>query len=645
MSFPATELVDCLIIAKKFERGAIYATNEESVFAMMGPILDTTRIQTSSFVEQMDADDAISVPQSTQEKLSSQAATANILGTEATSSIARNIDKADSNDEDFAQTIAGNFGVTDEDGSFNIDGIFDSKCIPCGFRLDTLEALNAEVGSGFAGALSEYLQFWEGLLKQQWEQLQQMLKMFTSTDPFIDLCALIKFITGFMCVPDIARMLSALMALMSKTSFEFGGVFDLILQLIAPLMSAFLGNIVSTIEKYIAMVIKPLECIIDSMQALFAKLDYNILFSNIDSLDKHINMGGPRAGANFPGTSERERKNRREDPRGDFTFRLNKPRINPEEPKVPWIDGQIPRRDIAEGDRFLEADFNLAGPLSTLISGENARNQTAVDAAAKELAAIRKSGRGIDGANPKAIRKQRTKERAAEANYNESIEKRDLSYIGRTNQSIDRGVAGLKSSMVMMIGYLREAAAAVQAFFDFIFDEFKKLMSEYLGGSGGMIGELIGKLQLSQLIGIVRQIYKAILRGAVCPDDANDIRVENWVPEQSGMKIWTEEDGTIHIDGDDQEISDAIDNLVKAVGSSPPDGDTQAEKDKGGTTFTPSQKLKGLVEFTGDPVLDSEIARMTDQLVTPVNITFKCPLQTSVAQSEQVNQWIRDAVT
>jgi len=34
MSFPATEFVDCLIIAKKFERGAIYATNEESVFAI-----------------------------------------------------------------------------------------------------------------------------------------------------------------------------------------------------------------------------------------------------------------------------------------------------------------------------------------------------------------------------------------------------------------------------------------------------------------------------------------------------------------------------------------------------------------------------------------------------------------------------------
>lgn len=651
MSFPSTEIADNLIIAKKFERGAIYATNEEAVFAMMGPILDTTRIQSSSFVEQMEADDALSVPKGAKEKLSvSQGPNAsgisNILGSESTSSIARNIDKADEKDEGLLQTVAGNFGLTDEKGDFSINGVFDSKCIPCGFRLDNLDDLAIKIGTGFGGALSEYLQFWEALLKKQWDQLQEMLKLFTNTDPFIDLCALIKFITQFMCVPDIARMLSALMALGSKISFEFSGTFDLIIQLVGPLLSAFLGNIVATIEKYIWMVIRPLECIIDSMQALLSKLDYNILFSNIDSLDKHIDMGGPRVGADFPGTSERERRNRKEDPRGDYTFRLSEPRFSPDEPKVPWIDGHIPRRDIAEGERFMEADFNLAGPLGTAINGENARNQKAIDTATRELAAIRNAGRNVDGSDPEAIRKQRAKERAGQEKYKEAVEKRDLSYIGRANASIDRGVAGLKSSVVMMIGYMREAVSAVEGFFDFLFDEFKKLIGEYLGGGDTMIAVLIRKLALTQLIGIVTQIYKAILRGAICPEDANDIKVENWVPDQSGMKIWTEDDGTIHIEGDDQEIEDAIENLVQAIGSSPPNDQTPAEDDKGGTpTSNPGQKLKGLVEFTGDPVLDSKIARMTEQLVTPVNVTFKCPLQTSVAQSEQVNKWIREAVT
>lgn len=644
MAFPSTELQDSLIISKKFERGAIYSTNEESVYAMMGPVLDTMRVQSNSFTEQLDAEDAISVPQGAKEKLSAPGANAhsNILGNETTSSIARNIDKADENDQDFLEKLAGNFGINNSQGNFNINGIFDSECIPCGFRLDNLDALNAEINAGIEVGLSQYLRFWETILQQQWEQLQAMLQMFTNPDPFIDLCALIKFLTEFMCVPDIARMLSALMTLMSKVSFEFSGVFDLIIQLVGPLLSPFLSNIVSTIERYLFMVIRPLECIIDSIQALIAKFDYNILFANIDSLDKHLDMGGPRKGAKLPGNLANERRLRKEDSRGDFTFRLDKPRLDSSEPKVPWIDGQIARRDLAGGDRFTEADFNLAGPLSTVIKGENARNQKEVENAAAELQAIRKAGRNVDGANPGAIRRHREKERAAQERLDAAVAKRDLSFIGRTNVAIDKGVAGLKSSLIMMIGYLREAVAAVQSFFDFIFDEFKKLMGEYIGGTGGIVGDLINKLALSQLISIVTQIYKTILNGTVCPEDASDIKVENWIPEMSGMTVWTEDDGTIHIEGNDQEIKDAIESLVQAIGSSPPGGPSEAEIDKGATSSSPGQKLKGLIEFTGDPVLDSDIARMTEQLTTPMNLTFKCPLQTSVAQSEQVNQWIRE---
>lgn len=653
MAFKATETADCMMIAKRFERGAIYSTNEESVFAMMGPVLDGMRVQSQSYIDQSEATESISAEQGAEETLSSpqnpnsvSPVTSNILGAETTSNVARNMDKSDENDSSFVEKLQGNFGLADESGNFSINGIFDSKCIPCGFRLDELDSFFTAVGTGFLGGLSEYLQFWENLLKKQWQQLQDMLSLFTNTDPFIDLCAFIKFFTDFMCVPDIARILSALMALMNRMSFQFSGVFDLILQFVGPLLSPFLSNLIGTLQQYIFMIIKPIECIIDSVQALIAKLDYNVLFQNIDSLDKHIDMGGPRRGANLPGNEANEQKLRREDPRGDYIFRLNKPRTSSSEPKTPWIDAHIPRRDIAEGDRFTETGFNMAGPLGTVIKSENAKNQKAVDEAGDELAATRKAGRNVDGSDPEAVKKQREKERAAETKYRQAVEKRDLSYLGRANQSIERGVAGLKSSLIMIIGYLREAASTVQGFFDFIFDEFKKLMGEYVGGSGGFIGELIRKLALSQLIGIITQIYKALQRGAVCPEDANDIKVENWIPQQQGFKIWTDEEGGIHIEGDEQEIEDAINETVRAVGTEPKSGaggaQSSSEKDKGTQPSTPGQKLKSLIEFTGDPVLDSDIARMTEQLVTPVNVVFKCPLQTSVAQTEQINQWIKE---
>jgi len=626
MAFKATEIADCLVLSKKFERGAMYSSNEESVYAMMGPVLDTIRVQSGSFTEQLDNSENLSTPIGEQEKEDNLS---DVLGNQSVSYITSNLTTSDDQEPDFGQKVAGNFGLLNEQGNFDAGAIFDSKCIPCGLRIDNPDVLFTKIGTGFLGVLSEYLQFMEDLLKRQLQQLQDMLGLFTNTDPYIDLCAFVKFFTDFMCVPDIARILSALMALMQKTSFEFGGVFDLILQFVGPLISPFLGNIVNLIQHYLMLVIKPLECIIDSVQALLAKFDYNVLFSNIDKLDKHIDLGGPKQGANLPGNEDANRAARRDDPRGDFIYRLDKPRLSPDEPKMPWIDGHIPRRDIVESDRFLETDFNMAGPLSTAIKGVNQDDQKAIEKAEQELRDVRKAGRKVDGTNAGAINTQREKERNAEKKYRAAVEKRSLSFIGRTNLQIDRGVAGLKSSLIVLIGYLREATAVVQSFFDFIFEEFKKLMGEYVGGTDNFIGQLIQKLALSQMIGIINQIMKSIQRGAVCPEDVTDLKVEDWLADTQGLTIWSDVEGNVHIQGDDQEISNAVDELIKAAGVSKPGEENN------------HNKLKGLIEFTGDSTLDMEIARMTEQLTTPINTIFKCPLQTSVAQTEQINEWIK----
>jgi len=49
-----------------------------------------------------------------------------------------------------------------------------------------------------------------------------------------------------------------------------------------------------------------------------------------------------------------------------------------------------------------------------------------------------------------------------------------------------------------------------------------------------------------------------------------------------------------------------------------------------------------LVKYTGNPVLDSSISKTVNALTTPVNVTFRCSLQTSVANAEQVNKWISE---
>lgn len=658
MAWETTSLLDCLIISKKFERGAMFSTTEQSGFALLGPVLDGMRIQSQSYVNQADAVERVAAPKSAKERAEGALApnatqlssTSALLGTDTSSNVARNMDKADEKDQDFGERLAGNWGLTNEDGNFDMSGVFDSECIPCGLRVDEagLDAFFTEVGQGVVNGLSAYLNFWEELFKKQLSQLLDMLSLFNNTDPYIDLCALIKFFTEFMCVPDIAKVLSVLMALMRKQSFEFNGILDLVLQFVGPLLSPFLGNLLGVLEQFIWMIVKPIECIIDSIQALIAKFDYNILFTNIQTLDKHVDFGGPKKGAWLPGNEENEAKYRRADPRGDYVFRLDQPRLDDEEPKTPWVDGHIARRDTVEGERWAEFDFNMAGPVSTWVDEEYAENQAAVDAAERELVAVREAGAKVDGSDPDAIKAQRERERAAKDNLQSATDKRDMSAIGRVNATVDRGVAGMKSSLIMIIGFLREGVQAVEGFFDFIFDEFKKLMGEYVGGSGGLIGEIIKKNSLSQIINLIYSIYEALQKGAICEDPAEDIKVESWIPELSGMKLWTDEDGSIHIEGDADEIDAAVNAFVEAQGVEPPSeesGTSAAEKDKGGQPDTASQKLKSLIEFTGDPVLDSEIARVTEQLVTPVNVVFKCPLITTVAQTEQINQWIREVNT
>lgn len=633
-----TKFTDCIIISKKFERAAAYAVTEESVFAMMTPLLTTTRIQSQAFITQTETSETLSTPTSTQQALTARSATApnavvlNPLGDEIQSPNLRNLDKAQEGDEGFFTRIAGNFFPPE--GNLNdLGGAFNSKCIPCGFRLDNWGQLIEATFTSPLGGMSEYLQMWDKWLSEHLKQLMDLINMFTNMDRFVDMCALIRFLNDFVCIPDLQRMLSALMALMSRTSFEFNGIFDLILQLIGPLLAPFLSGIVGTLQQYILMIIQPLECIIDAIQNIMSKLDYNILFQNIESLDKHISLG-PKKGARLPGTfnDANEKKFRKEDPRGPI--------------KVPFIDAEIPRRDIVDDERFIEVDFNLAGPIGTAIKSENASNQAAVEQAAEELAAIRRAGRNIDGSDAAAVATQRGKEQKAKESYKASIEKRDLSVIGRTNKQIDETVAGLKSSLMMMIGFLREAAQAVEAFFNDIFIELKKLMGEYLGGSGGFIAQLVKKLAMVQLIGLIASIIAAFQNGVNCSNENEDIKVENFLPIQQGMKIWTDDQGNIHIEENPDDIDAAVDEMVKAFGVEPAQTAAQAKEiDRGTGPSTSRQKLNSLIEFTGDPILDTQIARATEQLVTPIRAVFKCPLQTSVAQTEQVNKWVSELNT
>ena len=174
----------------------------------------------------------------------------------------------------------------------------------------------------------------------------------------------------------------------------------------------------------------------------------------------------------------------------------------------------------------------------------------------------------------------------------------------------------------------------VEGFFNDVFSELQKIMNSYLGGSSSFIEILSEKFLLVQMIQWISAIIKLFTSDLHCDDEEEDIKVERLVPAQQGISVWTDDQGKIHIEEDPSLIENAVNESVKALGVAAP-----------GEDATPRQKLKSLIEFTGDPILDASIARATEALTTPVNVVFKCPLQTTVRQAEQVNKWVRELNT
>lgn len=609
----ALQMQDCMTCQKAFERSASYAATEESVFAMMAPMLTGVRTQTASLVNQLDAGD-----------------------TRTDVSGYQNQDQATEDNEGYFQKLRSNWvpgGTKDPLG-----GLFDSKCIPCGLRFDTVGQASLAHFKGFG---AEFLEHWKQWLMMFMKQLMALKDLFSLPDKFVDICALIKFFLDFMCVPDLQRMLSVFMALMARVSFDFGGVLNLVLGLVAPLITPFLSAIVDMLAEYIMMIVKPIECIVNAIQDMISKLDYNVLFQNIESLDKNISIGRKQGGKT--GTTG-----------ASITASIQQ--MRKDVPGVATIippDASVELTDLHSGpDRYIEFDFNMLGPAATAIKRDNAEKQAAVEKAHSELQALQ--GRGPSGTSPGETERYRQQVQAAKEKYRDAKEQRDLSALGRMNAKIDRALAGFKSIMFTIIDKLKKAAAAVEGFFNSIFDELKKIMNEFIGGNGSFIELMFEKMELVQLIGLIGSIIAFLMKGLKCEDEEDDkIKVEKFVSTHQSIAIWTDDQGNVHIEESDEEILQAVNEAVKVLGTTPMFQSssavaagigpaTQAALRDQGAVEDPRQKLKSLIEFTGDPVLDTEIARATEAIITPVKMTFRCPLQTSVNQTEQVNKWMQE---
>lgn len=602
MSTNPMQFQDCSIITKAYEKGCHSSFTEASVFAPLTSNLSFIRGMSSNVSKQMDAQNNTSSKFTLKEKEGTAAGITDTAGSVSVNAL-------DQEAESFFAKIGNNF-VPDGDApsislkpfSVSTGGIFDSECIPCDLRIKFDGELNLKASLSPIG--DQMLQTLENWLYNAISQIMNIIDMFKNLDQYIDICAFFKFLKEFMCIPDLARMLAALMALMMDISFELGNIIDIVIAFVAPIFAPFLSNLIDILIKYLMAIIEPIECIVDSIQNVISKLDYNVLFQNVKRTDLSM---GPKVGA-------------------------------PPNPQVvvtlPFLGALTVQDPAASTSDFRPraVETNLTPLQKAQANSEQAR----VDKAIKNLEKLRKASGNVDGSNAAAVAKYKEQEKVAVQEYRDALQGRDLSAIGRSNLQIEKFQSTFKSTFLELITFLKEAAFKFNSFVNSIFTEFKKLLNEYVGASGNYLSFAGKKLAILQMIAFIKSIIEFLKRDLQCNDENEELEVVlDIFAKESSFNVFTDENGDIYIEEDIDGISDLADALGRGKGSfggvSKDDLPSSAGRD-----------LRSLLEYTGDDIIDGEISKALENLTIPQKIKIDCRSRVSVEDADKINTWIEE---
>lgn len=648
--FPSLTVPDCHTISKAFEKGANYCATEESVFAMMTPMLTGMRANAKSFVKMADATEAILPDTDTIDDPanSDNPAAANaVIGDIPPTSNAVNVNSLKVpptvNRPKWAKpTDVGDLAskITKQKNISNMLKKKGKECIPCTFRID----LAADLVIKMLEDISEIGIKYKNYFMQMLQQLLDLITFWKGDKYHIDVCALRNFFLEYVCIPDFRRIITALMALLIRMAMELNGLFDLILMLVAPLLMPFLLALISPLEQMLLLIIRPLECIIDAIIAQMEKFDYSAVF-NLQVPTISIGPLGKKKDQSILKTS---------------TF-----------------DNPFAKKAIsASQDWGVEANVSPSQLFSPFITDQ----KKAEAEAQSELDAIRKAGGNVDQSDAKAREAYAKQLEAARAKYMAARKKVDTSAIQQGAAQMAKVKGYIRDAMAMVMKYINMAKTYVTEFINMIFDEIKKLMDSFLGTNGNCMIKLWDKLQIVQLIAMIVAIIDFLKDKKPCKEDKDKASAGITIASpltQKTAKIWTDTNGVVHIDEDPDQLSNALDKAIGAMGQPPsknltsdvPVQNTSASlpvnspyategprvppvepKARVVTATNPAsspldatrQRMESLVELTGDPIVDSAISRAIEAITSPMSVQYKCPLQTSVADAEQVNQWIQE---
>lgn len=238
-----TDYQDCNLIAQTFERGAHSVPNEAAVF---GPM--TRRIQNTKKMAET----------------SSKTLNQYLISSPKKSTTSSGIDpKTDGDNQILSAELS--MGIDpDITGNKFLDTLRD--CIPCDLRLQAFLELHPNIN---------LLDALEGSVLSQLSQLKEITNLLNNVDAFGDFCNLLEAL-NFICIPDLQRMLAALMAMLSLEIPSLDGLIGMLQAIIAPLFAPLLYSITGLLDQFSILVTSPLDCVISAINQQLQKTSLEI---------------------------------------------------------------------------------------------------------------------------------------------------------------------------------------------------------------------------------------------------------------------------------------------------------------------------------------------------------------------------------
>lgn len=255
-----TELQDCSLIAQTYERAAHSTPSEAAVYTTFNRSLENVKSISSAVALSMAG--YLKMPQ---ERSVDSAAQAQQFASDAVPAVAgvsatANVGYQSFNFGDaFQATLGGNSA-----GRTLLELARD--CIPCDLRLVAFLELNPSL---------DLLATLEGYLFGQLAFLQDLGNLLGNFDIYGDFCDFLNLLS-FMCIPDLQRIIALLMALLTLEIPQLDAQIDLLQALIAPLFSPILLSLTSLLDQFNLLVVNPLDCVMDAINAQLATLGFEL---------------------------------------------------------------------------------------------------------------------------------------------------------------------------------------------------------------------------------------------------------------------------------------------------------------------------------------------------------------------------------